>query len=481
MLSDEERVHVERLLKIYQRNLQTLETQAASFGDANVPVGIVNQISDTRDKIAELQAKLGPPEAAPASPASPGPPSAGPAPANGGGESAPPTEVTLDFQPHKDGAQITWRGPAIGRESSNFEAPYDDVELALVIRALDVAQYPNYPIPNTTTEQKHFAFSEAEQEILIALNLWKDGRVVTNAYQVVGDALFRGLGAAGQGVLKRLRDVSTAQRTTTSYMLRFPREAINLAALPWEALWNSANNQAVLIRGNSIDSCERYVDVDQPIRPPLPAGRQLRALALSPTYRIPEEIRQAERAARLKTWDNLKAEGLLVYDEIAPLTMTSLNDYLFDAPARPDIVHFFGHGVYRGGKGFLQFDDGQGGCELISAERLAAVLGDVRLVVLHACQSAMVDDAGGLLTGVAPALSIETGAVVAMQLTVAIPAATRFSQIFYGQLLRKRQSLQDAVARGRQVLFTEASDGASWYVPTLYIRGHDQQPVYLIR
>jgi CHAT domain-containing protein len=109
------------------------------------------------------------------------------------------------------------------------------------------------------------------------------------------------------------------------------------------------------------------------------------------------------------------------------------------------------------------------------------VLGDVRLVVIHACQSAMVDDDGGLLTGVAPALSIVTGAVVAMQLTVRIEAATRFAEVFYEELLGTGCSLQEAVARGRQVLFTEEPDSASWYVPTLYIRSREPQPVYLLR
>jgi hypothetical protein len=103
------------------------------------------------------------------------------------------------------------------------------------------------------------------------------------------------------------------------------------------------------------------------------------------------------------------------------------------------------------------------------------------LVVIHACQSAMVDEDGALLTGIAPALSVVAGAVVAMQLTVRIASATRFAQIFYDQLLGRGRSLQEAVVRGRHVLFTETRDGASWYVPTLYIRSRDQQPVYLLR
>lgn len=55
--------------------------------------------------------------------------------------------------------------------------------------------------------------------------------------------------------------MNITQRLTTNYILRFPPEVINIAALPWEMLWDKEWNQAVLIRGNVVDSCERYVDL----------------------------------------------------------------------------------------------------------------------------------------------------------------------------------------------------------------------------
>jgi len=228
-----------------------------------------------------------------------------------------------------------------------------------------------------------------------------------------------------------------------------------------------------------IDSCERYIDIDMAIPPPLPAGRHPHLLALAPIYQIPDEIRQNERAARLEIWDRLRLNSKITYDEISPLTMRKLNNYLLKMPSRPDVIHYFGHGIYRNGKGYLVFDSEDGGRDLVSVDRLAAVLGDVRLVVIHACQSAMVDNEGSLLTGVAPALSMETGAVVAMQLTVRIDAAIRFTEVFYEELLSKGRSLQDSVARARQILFSESADESSWYVPTLYIRSREQRPFYL--
>jgi hypothetical protein len=113
----------------------------------------------------------------------------------------------------------------------------------------------------------------------------------------------------------------------------------------------------------------------------------------------------------------------------------------------------------------------------------APQLGGIRLIMIHACQSAMVDDEdgeGGLLRGIAPALSAVSEAVVAMQLTVRISEATRFSEVFYEEVARGR-SLQTAVAEGRRAVYLDDDDDASWYVPTLYIRTREQRPVYLVQ
>lgn len=389
-------------------------------------------------------------------------------------------QVQIDFQQQAEATQLIWRAPLIGREQTSFVPPYRPYELPLVIRSLDVLQYPDYQeLPQLC--EPYFQFDPEAQNTLRQLGLWAADRVASDAAQTVGKALYRALGSEGQRVLRAIRNASIAQGQTTNYVLRFPAEAITLAALPWELLWDDEKNQAVLIRGHTIDSCERYIDLDLALPPPPPQGQRLHVLALTPSYGMSEQARQAERTARRTVWDRLEANGTLVVGEVSPLTMPRLNDYLLNTPQRPDIVHYFGHGTYRDGRGYLIFDDGRGGRDMVSAERLAATLGDVRLVVLHACQSAMAHEERGLLTGIAPALSIVASAVVAMQLTVRNDAATRFAQVFYEQLLHRGHSLQEAVARGRQVLFSETTDGASWYVPTLYIRARTAQPLYFRR
>jgi CHAT domain-containing protein len=144
-------------------------------------------------------------------------------------------------------------------------------------------------------------------------------------------------------------------------------------------------------------------------------------------------------------------------------------------------VHFYGHGRYQDGAGALLFDDDDGGERWVGAAQLATALGtaQARLLLLHACQSAMISDKG-LLTGVAPALSAAgVPAVIAMHLTVRVPAATRFAEIVYRNLARGA-SLQRAVSLARQALYVEEHDGASWYVPTVMIRTRETGPLHLM-
>jgi hypothetical protein len=504
-MSSDDRAQIERLLKIHRRNLATLETQAANYGgEINAPLNIVNQLDSTREQIKNLEGQLAalgggataasgatgtsgvsinnsPGASASVSGIAAGRDVSGSTVNQGAGqESSQPAagtpaqaaddtqRVFMDFDVSSGKPVITLRGSIIGTRRISFVPPYDDATLPVVIRALDAAQ--------GSAQQ----FSDDEFAKLETLGLLAGGDLAPELHRLVGQALYQALTADGKGALEAVRNYSVDQNKPVSYVLRFPRESVNLAALPWEAMWD--DDQAVLLaRGSDVDSVERYMDIERALPRPVPPGQRLRLLALSPQSRIPDDVRQAERAARQASWDKLRDAGVATYNEISPLTVRALSDYIRNAEAPPDIIHYYGHGLYQNGQGYLEFDDGAGGAALISAQRLAALLGNVRLIVLEACQTAMVTQTGGLLTGVAPALSIVTGAVVAMQLSVRIDAATRFSEVFYDELLRKRRSLQQAVAEGRQTLYFEEADGASWYVPTLYIRSREQQPVYLVQ
>jgi hypothetical protein len=403
-----------------------------------------------------------------------------------------PVTLTLRFVPTADGATIWWES-TLGTYKSNFTSPYPAQDLTVVIKALDALQYPEYPDPK---HPKHH-FSEDEQAILEKYSLWKKGRITKKAHHIAGQKLYKALieDREADKALAMVRNAAKEQGRMISYVLRFPDERIELAALPWEALQEQRTPLLMSSGTRDLDWCTRYLNIAQAISPPLPAGQKLRLLALSPQAGTPDTIRQAEREAREKSWQQLKDRGLLEWDELSPVTARELDDWLRNHP-RPDIVHYFGHGIYREDEGYLMFDKAgkPGEYELVSASHLRTLLGGIRLIFICACQSAMVldladeseddedneDSKGNLLSGVAPALNSVSEAVVAMQLTVPITAATTFQEVFYEELARGR-SLQAAVADGRRTLFVTEGENGNWYVPTLYIRTRDLKPVYLVQ
>lgn len=406
-----------------------------------------------------------------------------------------PLQVILRFEPTNRGATITWES-RLGTKKSRFVTPYTGEDLRLVIQALDALQYPQHPYAGPT-------FSAEEQERLKALELWGYKRVSREAPRLVGQKLYNALRKSREGgeALNSVREAARAQGLAIRYILHFPSDAVELAALPWELLWDE--RQAVLLSrgGPEIDSCERYLDLDMALSPPLPVGKKLHVLALAPHAHSPQQLRDEERAARLKSWRALEEQGLLSWDELSPVTAASLDERMRRGPV-PDIVHYYGHGAYTNGQGALLFDaphtsepgklvsaqhldaphmveEG----ELINMRRLAVMLGGIRLILLCACQSAMVPALGheeSLLTGIAPALSAVAEVVVAMQLSTRGSAATQFSDVFYSELVRGR-SVQAAVATARRSLYVTESDGMSWYVPTLYIRTREQRPIYFVQ
>ena len=97
--------------------------------------------------------------------------------------------------------------------------------------------------------------------------------------------------------------------------------------------------------------------------------------------------------------------------------------------------------------------------------------GHLRLVFFNSCDTARTDESGYRpFAGVAQAL-LQNGvpAVIAMQFPVSHPAATAFSARFY-RALASGESLDAAVAEGRQAIRTQQPDSLEWGTPVLFVR-----------
>ncbi|MBC8077019.1 MAG: CHAT domain-containing protein, partial [Chloroflexales bacterium] len=386
-----------------------------------------------------------------------------------------PLVLTLRFTPRGDTAEVTWEAPEIGHVVTRLDAPYDAATLPLVLAALDVVQSPHY--------HKYAQEFEVNGPGLLASHgLWDGSRVPADVDRRVGQALYRALVANRDAdrALAGMRNYAIAQGRSLSYLLRFAPGAEELAALPWELLRDPAG--AALMSGGRQAMCVRYLDLDTALPPPAALGPTLRILAISPAVGVEAEDREADRVARTIAWEPLVRDGLVAVEELRPATIRELVNRLSDGDP-VDVLHFYGHGRFQNNHGELRFDPLQTGEGWVSADRFAGLLHTSarppQLVLLHACHSAL--GTIGLRTGTGPAL-IAAGvpAVVAMQLSMRTTAAARFTEKVYRSLARG-ESLQEAVSIGRQALYSEAEDGASWYVPTLTIRSRDTGPLRLVR
>ena len=144
------------------------------------------------------------------------------------------------------------------------------------------------------------------------------------------------------------------------------------------------------------------------------------------------------------------------------------------------VFHFLGHGEVRSsGNGVLVFESPGGAREDIPGGRLAETLRDysgLQLLVLNACDTARVKQAGDPFGSVAAAL-VQAGfpAVLAMQEPVADSDAVTLSQTLYQHLALGRP-LEGALAEARQAVCGPRLESFAWALPSLFLRASPVPP-----
>ena len=176
---------------------------------------------------------------------------------------------------------------------------------------------------------------------------------------------------------------------------------------------------------------------------------------------------------------------------LRPPTFEHLREHLRERPAYYHIVHFDGHGGYgsaasggsshlfKGPQGLLVFEDQNGKSDLVPADKLGTLLREHRIpvMVLNACQSAMVDDrAEDAFASVAASL-LRAGirSVVAMAYSLYVSGAEEFLPAFYRRLF-ETGNMAEGLRAGRQAMLEK--DGRvcargrfplqDWLVPVVY-------------
>ncbi len=361
-------------------------------------------------------------------------------------------------------------------EQCTLELPFPLARIPLLLRALSARQNPYYP----TNDKMFRSADEREQAAnhLRNLQLWDDnagpsGAVVSDVHMRVGQILGAAILAAGtmRSSLSTLYDAAIAAGEG-EVVLHFEPNATSLAALPWELAYDGPR-PILLARGTHL-ACTRILAFGHALAQQHNDGQERHILTVAPHAYMDDAARAFEQNARMRLREAVR-ERPVVVESLNPATMEALSTRLEKQP-RIDVLDYFGHGRLTNAGGALLFDSPQGGPHPALASQLAALPALPLLVVLHACHSAQVDIDEPLAT-VAVALS-EAGvrAVIAMQVTIQMSAATNYVVPTLYQALADGRSVQQAVTDVRRSLFTAEPGGTSWYVPALYLRQPDRQP-----
>lgn len=352
------------------------------------------------------------------------------------------------------------------------------------------------------------AWMELEQLLLPEGNAFHPHYLTT-----IGRKLYRVIGNRIQQVLDTAIADAKRDRTWLHIRLRFPADDpkyLRLTDYPWELLHDDYDflaHQGVTF--------SRYIAYNSP-RPNLPNVENLRILLISSGAGNSQmglmSLPDTEKKANAQGLQQAQNEGLIQLEHLDPPTWNALRTRLLERrnTAVPHVIHFDGHGSF--GKrcneprcrkaatarathcecgaplgepqGYLVFENSDRTADYVSAKELGELLGNlerreppnlehgIALVVLSACQSGMSRVSKTVFNGVAQKL-IGQGipAVVAMQYSVRVDAATAFAEYFYRSLSQK-EPLAIALRRGQSAMGIE---GNQWYRPVLYLRWEDNE------
>jgi hypothetical protein len=262
------------------------------------------------------------------------------------------------------------------------------------------------------------------------------------------------------------------------FRLRMPPE---LEVLPWEALFNDAENYFLatrerfcVIRAGSSDARSRPFG---PAPPPPAVGHPPGILLVMPKGSGLDLARERrtilERTAALSDMVQVA-----VLD--GTVTAKALGEQLRSRPWA--VVHFAGHGrVNDRGEVELQLNDDAGEARWVDTDVFATLFNNsaVRLVLLNCCRAATVAVARGVAAMGPVLIGQGVAAVIAMRYEVTDDIAVSFADEFYRVLLsgKKPGRVDMAVEAARSAIFLEgAGDRNRGFIsPALYLApGGDQ-------
>jgi hypothetical protein len=263
-----------------------------------------------------------------------------------------------------------------------------------------------------------------------------------------------------------------------------------LASLPWEYFLIKSHEGEITpgLDHPALDhriSIVRHEAISVPAQPfsATPHRRVVFAMASPEPYEnYPKLDLAGEQTAikeRLNLVSGVKAEYYPDYDEAVDpygITKERVNSIL-NEPA--DVFHFSGHGIYEpdgqngngSGQGLLVLADERNQADEVKSNVLGSILaqGQIRLVVLDACETGERDRFQQWSSVAMALLRVGIPAVVAMQFSVYDDLTKVFASKLYEYLVGGLD-IDEAVTQGRKAVYLADSEERDWGAPVLYMR-----------
>ncbi|HEV8324943.1 MAG TPA: CHAT domain-containing protein [Myxococcota bacterium] len=345
------------------------------------------------------------------------------------------------------GYTVTVRSPA-GEATSALAMPWEGAALAETLNRVEAAVLQSGPARRSVQSSDH-AFA-----------------------QQFGTALFGAL-FSSEVLALYAASVEQARQEGAGLRLRMRLRPPELAALPWELLYEARRREFVCLSTNT--PLVRHVAIPLSL-PRLRVDPPLRILGMcaSPRGLAPLDVQR--EVERTKTATRALCErGLIEMKWVEGTTWRHLKDEA--QTAQFNVFHFVGHGGFDAARdeGFVVLEDESGGGAPLMASDLALLLVDqpsLRLVLLNSCDGAR----GGSrdLFSAAASILVSRGvpAVIAMQYPVTDQAAVELSRGLYEALVTGAP-VDAALSRARQCVRLAMSGTLEWATPVLHMRSFD--------
>ena len=267
--------------------------------------------------------------------------------------------------------------------------------------------------------------------------------------------------------------IASAQGNQESVRLRLIFQSPELAALPWEFLYDEDTN--IFLANNTETVLSRYIDVPLQKRDIKAANLPLKVLLVisTPTDLATLDIAGEEKLIREALGKHIET-GEIELDVLQSATIGNINQKLREKPY--NVFHFIGHGVFENNQGSIALVDTVGKSKLLDDQSFANFFlgnSNLGLVILNSCQGATVSS-NQAFAGTAPNL-VRRGipAVVAMQYSILDNTAKLFADEFY-RTLALGYPVDTAIQTTRNAISMEVGlDKRDFATPVLYMRAKD--------